>query len=225
MPTASRRRISRVAESNGALAEQFDDLAQQHEAANLGMWVFLVTEMLFFGGLFAGYTVYRASYPEAFREASHHLDLLLGSFNTVVLITSSLTMALAVHSAQEGRRRALIVCLLLTLVLGAVFLGIKGTEYAHKFDERLVPGIDFVYGEPHAGQVELFMLFYFVMTGLHALHLVVGLGLLGVLAVLAWRGRFSADYYAPVETGGLYWHFIDIVWIFLLPLLYLVGKH
>ena len=195
-----------MAEGNSALAEQFDDLAQQHEAASLGMWVFLVTEMLFFGGLFAGYTVYRASYPEAFREASHHLDLLLGSINTVVLISSSLTMALAVHSAQEGRRRALVVCLFLTLVLGAVFLG-------------------FGYGGPHTGQVELFMLFYFVMTGLHALHLIVGLGMLGVLAVLAWRGHFSADYYAPVETGGLYWHFIDIVWIFLLPLLYLIGMH
>ena len=214
-----------MADDSGALAEQFDDLAQQHEAASLGMWLFLVTEMLFFGGLFAGYTVYRASYPEAFREASHHLDVLLGSINTVVLITSSLTMALAVHSAQEGRRRALIVCLLFTMVLGAVFLGIKGTEYAHKFEERLVPGIDFVYGGPHTGQVELFMILYFVMTGLHALHLVVGLGLLGVLAWLAWRGHFSADYYAPVETSGLYWHFIDIVWIFLLPLLYLIGRH
>jgi len=214
-----------VAEANGALAEQFDDLAQQHEAASLGMWVFLVTEMLFFGGLFAGYTVYRASYPEAFREASHHLDLLLGSINTVVLITSSLTMALAVHSAQEGRRRALIVCLLLTIVLGAVFLGIKGTEYAHKFEEGLVPGIDFGYNGPYTGQVELFMIFYFVMTGIHALHLAVGLGLLGILAWLAWRGHFSAEYYAPVETSGLYWHFIDIVWIFLLPLLYLVGMH
>jgi cytochrome c oxidase subunit III len=214
-----------VAEGNSALAEQFDDLAQQHEAASLGMWVFLVTEMLFFGGLFAGYTVYRASYPEAFREASHHLDLLLGSINTAVLITSSLTMALAVHSAQEGRRRVLIIYLLFTIALGAVFLGIKGTEYVHKFEERLVPGIDFAHGGTHPGQVELFMLFYFVMTGLHALHLVVGLGLLGVLAVLAWRGQFSADYYAPVETSGLYWHFIDIVWIFLLPLLYLIGLH
>ena len=224
MPTACLRRISRV-EDNAALAEQFDDLAQQHEAASLGMWVFLVTEILFFGGLFAGYTVYRTSYPEAFREASHHLDVLLGSINTVVLITSSLTMALAVYSAQAGRRRALVVYLLLTLVLGAVFLGIKSTEYAHKYEQGLVPGTLFAYSGPHPGQVELFMLFYFVMTGLHALHLIVGLGMLGILAVLAWRGQFSADYYAPVETGGLYWHFIDIVWIFLLPLLYLIGLH
>jgi cytochrome c oxidase subunit III len=214
-----------VAEGNSALAEQFDDLKQQHEAASLGMWVFLVTEILFFGGLFAGYTVYRTSYPEAFREASHHLDLLLGSINTAVLITSSLTMALAVHSAQEGRRRALIMFLLLTMVMGAVFLGIKGTEYVHKYEESLVPGVRFAYGGPHSGQVQLFLIFYFVMTGLHALHLTVGIGLLGVLAYLARRGHFSPDYYAPVETGGLYWHFVDIVWIFLLPLLYLIGTH
>src|SRR5262245_37855455 len=167
------------------------------------MWVFLVTEILFFGGLFAGYTVYRTTYPEVFREASHHLDLLLGTINTAVLITSSLTMALAVHGAQEGRRRALIAFLLLTMILGAVFLGIKGTEYAHKYRENLVPGIRFAYGGPHPGQVQLFLIFYFVMTSLHALHLIVGIGLLGVLTFLAWRGRFSADYYTPVETSGL----------------------
>jgi cytochrome c oxidase subunit 3 len=214
-----------VAEGNGALAEQFDDLTQQHEAASLGMWVFLVTEILFFGGLFAGYTVYRATYPEGFREASHHLDLLLGGINTAVLITSSLTMALAVHSVQEGQRRAVLRFLLLTLMLGAVFLGIKGTEYAHKYAEELVPGLRFGYSGPHTSQVQLFLSFYFVMTGLHAFHMLVGMALLGVLAFLAWRGHFSAAYYAPVETSGLYWHFVDIVWIFLFPLLYLVGLH
>jgi cytochrome c oxidase subunit III len=224
MLTGCRRRISRV-EGNGALAEQFDDLAQQHDAASLGMWVFLVTEILFFGGLFAGYTVYRATYSEAFREASHHLDLLLGSINTAVLITSSLTMAFAVHNAQEGRRRALIVFLLLTMIIGAVFLSIKVTEYAHKYEQDLVPGIRFAYGGPHPGQVQLFLIFYFVITSLHALHLTIGIGLLGVLAFMAWRGHFSADYYVPVETSGLYWHFIDIVWIFLFPLLYLIGTH
>jgi cytochrome c oxidase subunit 3 len=214
-----------VATEHGALAEQFDDLEQQHEAATLGMWVFLVTEILFFGGLFVGYTVYRTAYPEAFREASHHLDILLGGINTAVLIGSSLTMALAVHSAQEGESRALVRFLLLTMALGSVFLGIKGTEYAHKYHEHLVPGLRFAYEGPHAGQVQLFLTFYFVMTALHALHLTAGIGLLGVLALLAWRGRFSPAYYAPIETGGLYWHFVDIVWIFLFPLLYLIGAH
>jgi cytochrome c oxidase subunit 3 len=189
------------------------------------MWVFLATEVLFFGGLIVGYAVYRWTYPEAFQEGSHHLDLLLGSVNTAVLITSSLTMALAVHSAQEGRSRTLIAFLLLTMVLGVGFLGIKGTEYVHKYHENLVPGLRFDYSGPQAGQVELFLLFYFVMTALHALHLTVGLGVLGTLVVLAWRGHFSADYYAPVETSGLYWHFVDLVWIFLLPLLYLIGAH
>jgi cytochrome c oxidase subunit III len=211
--------------NQGMLAEQFDDLSQQHEAVTLGMWVFLVTEVLFFGGLFVGYSVYRTIYPEAFREASHHLDLLLGSVNTGVLITSSLTMALAVHSAQEGKRRGLIAFLLLTMLLGTVFLGIKGTEYTHKYHEHLVPGIRFDYQGAHAAQVQLFMIFYFVITALHALHLTVGIGLLGILAVLAWRVHFSPAYYAPVEISGLYWHFVDLVWIFLLPLLYLIGAH
>jgi cytochrome c oxidase subunit III len=214
-----------VVDNRGALAEQFDALTQQHEAASLGMWVFLATEILFFGSLILGYSVYRTIYPEAFREASHHLDLLLGSVNTTVLITSSLTMVLAVHSAQEGKRRALIVFLLLTMSIGVVFLGIKGTEYAHKYREHLIPGIRFEYTGAHTGPVQLFFIFYFVMTALHALHLAVGIGLLGVLVLLAWRDAFSADYYAPVETSGLYWHFVDIVWIFLLPLLYLIGAH
>jgi len=214
-----------VAASHDALAAQFDDLRQQHEAASLGMWVCLVTEILFFGGLFLGYTVYRTTYPEAFREASHHLDMLLGAVNTAVLIGSSLTMALSVHSAQEGKRRALVGFLLVTMLLGAVFLGIKGTEYTHKYHEHLVPGLRFEYDAPHAGQVQLFLALYFVMTGLHAFHLTVGIGLLGVLAVLAWRGCFSPDYYAPIETSGLYWHFVDLVWIFLFPLLYLIGVH
>jgi cytochrome c oxidase subunit III len=214
-----------VATSHGALAEQFDDLGQQHEAASLGMWVFLVTEILFFGALFVGYTVYHTLYAEAFREASHHLDILLGGINTAVLITSSLTMALAVHSAQEGQSRALIRFLLVTMALAVVFLGIKGTEYSHKYHQHLVPGLRFAYEGPHAGQVQLFLALYFVMTALHALHVTVGIGLLGVLALLTWRGHFSPDYYAPIETGGLYWHFVDMVWIFLFPLLYLIGAH
>jgi cytochrome c oxidase subunit 3 len=214
-----------LAESRAAAAHQFDDLAQQHEADTLGMWVFLLTEIMFFGGLFLGYTVYRSAYPQAFAEGSHHLDIWLGSINTVVLITSSLSMALAVHSAQTNACRGLIRFLLLTILLGLVFLGIKGTEYLHKFEEHLVPGANFVYPEPHAHQVQLFFSFYFGMTGLHAFHMIVGIGLLAALVWRAVQRRFSADYYAPVELIGLYWHFVDIVWIFLFPLLYLFGRH
>jgi cytochrome c oxidase subunit III len=214
-----------LSETRAVPAHQFDDPEQQHEAASLGMWAFLCTEMLFFGGLFLGYTVYRTLYPAAFTEGSHHLDILLGSINTAVLIGSSLTMALAVHSTQVGRRRALVAFLGLTMLLGSVFLGIKFVEYGHKFGEGLVPGAHFVYGGPFAAQVQLFFSFYFVMTGLHALHMVVGIGIMAVLAWSGWRGKFSPAYYTPVEIGGLYWHFVDVVWIFLFPLLYLLGRH
>jgi cytochrome c oxidase subunit 3 len=212
-------------EHHVALAHHFDDIEQQYEASGLGMWLFLLTEIMFFGGLFAGYTVYRSAYPVAFAEGSHHLDIVLGSINTAVLLGSSLTMALAVQAAQVGQRQALVGFLGLTILLGAVFLGIKGVEYAHKFTEHLFPGSQFVYEGANAGQVQLFFSFYIGMTAMHALHMVIGLGLLTVLALRAWRGRFSSTYYTPVEIVGLYWHFVDIVWIFLFPLLYLLGRH
>ncbi len=191
----------------------------------LGMWVFLVTEVLFFGGLFATYAVYRSSYPAAFAAASRELDLVLGAVNTGVLITSSLTMALAVHAAQVGERRQLIACLGLTMLLGAVFLGIKGIEYYHKFIEHHVPGPNFQFEPAHARHAQIFFSLYFVMTGLHALHIIVGIGVLLVMLFLSWRGTIAIDYYSPIETSGLYWHFVDIVWIFLFPLLYLIGRH
>lgn len=220
------RRWKLSAETHSAvLAHHFNDLEQQRKASTLGMWAFLITEIMFFGGLFTGYAVYRAAYPEAFAEASHHLDVLLGSINTAVLISSSLTMALAVHGAQVNDRKALIRFLLLTMFLGLVFLGIKLFEYAHKFAEQLVPGSNFHYEGAHAQQVQLFFSFYFAMTGMHALHMIIGIGILTVLVILAWRGRFSSVYYSPVELTGLYWHFVDIVWIFLFPLLYLIGLH
>jgi len=206
-----------------ALAHQFDDLAQQYEASNLGMWAFLLTEVMFFGGLFVSYTVYRTAYLAGFIAGSQHLNVLLGTLNTAVLLSSSLTMALAVHAAQEGHTRLLSRFVLLTMLLGLVFLGIKGSEYVLEYREGLVPVLKFVYSGPHAPQVQLFMIFYFVMTGLHALHMLIGLSLLTVLVVLAWRQQFSAAYHTPVEVIGLYWHFVDIVWIFLYPLLYLVG--
>jgi cytochrome c oxidase subunit III len=211
---------------SSAVAHQFDDAEQQREVVNLGMWAFLITEVMMFGGLFLGYTVYRAKYPQAFVEGSHHLDIGLGAFNTVVLICSSLTMALAVHAAQLDRRKGTVLYLLLTILLGSVFLGVKVIEYSSKWAQNLVPGVHFAFPEAQAPhQVELFYSFYFAMTGLHALHMIVGVALLGTLAVLAWRGKFSSEYYQPVEMSGLYWHFVDIVWIFLFPLLYLIGAH
>lgn len=208
-----------------ALAHHFDDLSQQYDAVHLGMWLFLLTEIMFFGGLFAGYTVYRLLYPEAFAAGSHHLDLLLGAINTVVLLASSLTMALAVQSAQEGQRQQLVTFLLLTIVFGLLFLGIKTVEYSHKFTDHLVPGKHFHFEGSLSAQVQLFFGFYFGMTGMHAVHMLIGLALLGLLTLRAWRGQLSPTYAAPVEMLGLYWHFVDIVWIFLFPLLYLLGRH
>jgi cytochrome c oxidase subunit 3 len=208
-----------------ALAHHFDSLDQQREATTLGMWVFLVTEVLFFGGLFTVYTVYRAWYPEAFAAASHELDVVLGTLNTAVLITSSLTMALAVHAAQMNQRKLLMVFLVLTILLGTTFLGVKGVEYYHKFVEHHVPGPGFQFEKEYARHAQLFFSLYFLMTGLHALHMIIGIGIM--LWMLAWarRGIITAEYYSPIEISGLYWHFVDIVWIFLFPLLYLLGRH
>ena len=208
-----------------ALAHHFDNLAQQGEASTLGMWVFLVTEVLFFGGLFLVYLVYRSTYPEAFIAGSHELDVLLGGINTAVLITSSLTMALAVHAAQTGHRRTLMIFLVVTMVLGAAFLGIKSVEYYHKFVEHHVPGPGFQFEEEYIRHAQLFFSLYFIMTGLHALHMIIGIGILAVITWMAIKGEFSPQWYAPVEIFGLYWHFVDIVWIFLFPLLYLVNRH
>ena len=208
-----------------AIAHHFDDMDQQRDAATLGIWIFLVTEVLFFGGMFLTYIVYRTSYPLAFAAASHHLDVVLGGTNTAVLILSSLTMALAVRSAQTSKKRALIVFLIATMVLGGVFLGIKGVEYHHKFVEHHVPGASFSFDEPHARGAEIFFSLYFMMTGLHAVHMIIGIGILLTLVAMAAKGRFDASYYNPVEVAGLYWHFVDIVWIFLFPVLYLIGRH
>ena len=208
-----------------ALAHHFEDLGQQSEAATLGMWVFLVTEVLFFGGLFATYAVYRAFYPTAFAAASRELDIVLGAVNTGVLITSSLTMALAVRSAQLGQRRATAALLVLTMILGAAFLGIKSVEYYHKFAEHHVPGAGFQFEKEYARHAQIFFSLYFMMTGLHALHMVIGIGILTVMLIWTWRGTINSEYYSPVDISGLYWHFVDIVWIFLFPLLYLIGRH
>jgi cytochrome c oxidase subunit 3 len=206
------------------LQHHFDTLGQQHEAATLGMWLFLITEVMFFGGLFLAYMLYRVWYPEAWAEGSYQLNLTLGAINTVVLIGSSLTMALAVRSAQTGLRRATVVWLILTMLLGLTFLVIKYFEYAEKFEHHHVPGSNFSFPGPHGAQVQIYFSLYFLMTGLHATHMLIGFGLLSVIAWMAHRGRFSPQWSTPVEMSGLYWHFVDIVWIFLFPLLYLVDR-
>jgi cytochrome c oxidase subunit III len=208
-----------------ALVHHFPNLEEQKEASTLGMWVFIAQEVMFFGGLFCMYAVYRALYPQAFAAGSHHLSVGLGAFNTVVLIGSSLTMALAVHAAALGKRRQIVAWLILTIILGSVFLGVKAIEYGDKFEHHLVPGPRFHFEGPLAREAQIFYSLYFAMTGLHALHMIVGIPILATMAFLAQRGRFTPEYYTPVEITGLYWHFVDIVWIFLFPLLYLIGAH
>jgi cytochrome c oxidase subunit 3 len=216
---------------DAGLAHQFEDLEQQQEADFLGIWLFLVTEIMFFGGLFAAYAIYRWLYFAAFDGGSHILDVRLGAANTIVLLGSSLTMALAVRSAQAGNRRALIWFLISTLILGGIFLGVKAYEYDQKFVEHVVPSLDWAPegatlarlapgGLDHA---QIYFFFYFAMTGLHALHMIIGMGFLIWLVSRARKDNFTPHYFAPVEVVGLYWHFVDIVWIFLFPLLYLIG--
>ena len=207
------------------LQHHFEDLGQQHEASTLGMWVFVAQEVMFFGGFFIAYAVYRAMYPAAWAAGADLQNWKIGAANTAVLIGSSLTMALAVWAAQTKRRMVTVVMLVLTLVLGSIFLGVKAYEYSHHIHEGLFPGKHFTYshGDPALRPgIQMFMLFYFGLTGLHALHMVIGAGLLLWFIWRAWANHFGPEYYAPIEIMGLYWHFVDIVWIFLFPLLYLI---
>jgi cytochrome c oxidase subunit 3 len=208
-------------------AHQFDTLEQERESSTLAMWLFLVTEIMFFGGLFTAYVVYRSKYPAAFEAASHTLNTVIGGGNTVVLICSSLTMALAIWAAQMSWRKGIVIFLLATIGLGSVFLGVKGYEYHEKFVEHHVPGPSFHFEHPGVDpdNAQIFFTLYFVMTGVHAAHMIVGIGVLIVLTILSWKGKFDAEYHNPLEMTGLYWHFVDIVWIFLFPLLYLLGAH
>lgn len=207
------------------LQHHFEDAEQQFDSAVFGTWVFLVTEIMFFSGMFMAYILYRSWYPEAFAHASHHLDIKMGTLNTAILIGSSYTVVMAVHSAQHGKIQALLRNLLATVGLGLAFLVIKAFEYHHKFVDGLVPGPYFTYTGPDAPQQELFFSVYFAMTGLHALHMVIGIGLFLWLVIQTMRGQYSEEYFTPVECTGLYWHFVDLVWIFLFPLLYLIGRH
>jgi cytochrome c oxidase subunit 3 len=206
------------------LKPQFDDAEQERVASDLGIWLFLATEILFFGALFAAYTITRIRYPEAFAVASRLTNITLGSINTGVLLTSSLTMALGVRAAKLGARKALIGWMGVTVVLGITFLAIKSTEYYLDYTGHLVPALDFAHAGVHAGQVEIFFYMYFFMTGVHSIHMLVAICLVSVLIAMAWRKSFSPEYFTPVELGGLYWHLVDIVWIFLYPLLYLVSR-
>ena len=208
------------------LQHHFDTMGQQAEASTLGMWVFLVTEIMFFGGLFMAYLVYRHQSPQGFQEASHHLDVFWGTLNTALLIISSLTMALAVRAAQTSQKpKTQVMWLVSTMILGAGFLGIKAIEYTEKFRDHIVPGPNFQWEGLYPKPAEQFYSLYFAMTGLHALHMVIGLGIMTVITIMAWKKQFDREYYTPVEVAGLYWHFVDIVWIFLFPLLYLIGGH
>jgi cytochrome c oxidase subunit III len=244
-----------------ALAHQFDSMEQQQDASTFGMWVFLLTEIMMFGGLFTAYLIYRIKFYPAFVAGSSSISVSWGFANTLVLIGSSFTMAMAVWSAQTGRRKGQVWFLIGTMILGAAFLGVKAKEYYDKWDECHIPGIGSqVIGKPFntwggcdvknpklgniadeirekdpkvpevaavqiAKRTEIFFSFYFAMTGLHAFHMVIGLGLLTWLLLRAKSGEFGPSYYTPVELGGLYWHFVDIVWIFLFPLLYLISRH
>jgi cytochrome c oxidase subunit III len=246
--------------SSAHLAHHFDTLKQQYDAAKLGMWIFLMTEVLFFGGLFCAYAVFRACHPEIFVDGHKFLDKPLGAANTVVLIFSSLTMALAVRAVQLGRRRQLVGLLAVTILCGAAFLGVKGVEYKHKWDHQMVPGQAKIAAwfsheegeEPRKGfhpdeayireylaaegfrdmpQAEFarrvehlgtFMSVYFSLTALHALHVIIGVGVIAWILIGAARGRFGSQYFTPVDLTGLYWHLVDMIWIFLFPLLYLI---
>jgi cytochrome c oxidase subunit 3 len=207
------------------LRHHFESAEQQKDCATAGMWVFLVTEIMFFGGLFLAYFVYRQAYPAAFASASNKTNLLIGAFNTTVLICSSLTMALAVNAASLGKRKLIVLFLILTLLLGGAFLGVKAYEYHDKWVHHEVPGANFeCEGCADAGHASLFFSLYFGMTGLHATHMLVGFFILVYLIWQANKGAYTGKWYTPVEMFGLYWHFVDIVWIFLFPLLYLIDR-
>jgi len=213
-----------------ALQHHFADMEQQQETSTFGMWMFLLTEIMFFGGLFTAYLVYRSSYYQAFVEGSQKMDIRWGATNTAVLICSSLTMALGVRAAQTGKRKLMVWLLLATIGFGLMFLGIKGIEYHEHWEHHEFPGPNFHFEtiDKTAGtdpaHTEIYFSLYWAMTGLHATHMVVGVGLVAWLVILGMRGAFTPSYFTPVEIIGLYWHFVDLVWIYLFPLLYLISK-
>jgi len=210
------------AHAHPRLVPHFEDLPRQIHAARFGMWIFLATEILLFAGLFVAFAEYRTVYPGTFERASRTLDLPLGTLNTVLLLTSSFSVAASIHLARHGRRRAATVALLATLACALAFLVIKAFEYQHKLHEGALPGPWYRFEAVRGPGASLFFTLYFLMTGLHAIHVTIGMGVLGWLAWRTRRGDFDEAYHLPLELGGLYWHLVDIVWIFLYPLLYLV---
>ena len=209
--------------SDAQVAEQFVELDQQHGADRLGMWIFLSTEVMFFGGILLAYTVYRCINPGLFEQASHHLDVLFGAIDTAVLLSSSLTMALSVRALQLGQKWVSCGLLCATACFGMIFLILHGCEYYHEWHEHLFPGRSFHYEGPNPDRAQMFFVIYFCLTGLHSLHVLIGVILLLFLAVLVATGRLDRPRIMALEITGLYWHFVDIVWVFLFPLLYLPG--
>lgn len=220
---------------NLALRHHFATEQQQKNAASLGMWLFIVTEIMFFGGMFCAYLIYRLEYFNAFAAGSQQLNIYLGAVNTAVLLVSSVTVVLAVKAAAAGARKQLVGYLVVTVILGLTFLVIKGFEYKEKFEKHHVPGPTFQFNEPFddlgkkipvsSNEAQLFFSLYFAMTGMHALHMIIGCGLFTGLAILAWKGHYTSEYFTPIENAGLYWHLVDIIWIYLFPLLYLISRH
>lgn len=201
----------------------FASMEQQFDAAKMGMWIFLVTEILLFSGMFVAYAVFRYWAPEAFFEAGQHLDVVAGSVNTVVLLTSSLTIVLAVRSIQDDEQKKMIGYLAATVLLAGVFMVIKYFEYTHKFHLGIYPGEFYNFAELDMAYVPVYFSIYFVMTGIHGIHVLLGMALIGWLIYRGSKGHFDSSWYTPVEMVGLYWHIVDIIWIFLFPLLYLVD--
>ncbi len=210
-------------EHNPNLAHHFFTMEQQHESLKLGVWLFLVTEILLFGGLFCVYAVYRNWHPDMFIAAHKFLDVKMGAINTLVLIGSSVTMALAIRSLQKNRPDQTVLLLIVTILCAFVFLVIKYFEYSHKIHLGLLPGKFFSNTEVMGSNPQLFFSAYFAMTGLHGLHIIIGMGFLSFLLYQTMNGKYSSEYYSPVEMGGLYWHLVDLIWIYLFPLLYLIG--
>ncbi len=224
--TATAQHGGQTAHHPPHLKHYFVSSEQQFDAAKMGMWLFLITEMLLFSGMFVAYAVYRFLQPEVFAQSSELLNPWLGGLNTIVLLASSFTVAMSIHFAQKNDQRKLVLNLLLTLAFATVFMVVKYFEYTDKFSHGIFPGGHFAphgdyqgYDIPYA---PIFFSIYFVMTGIHGVHVLIGMALFGWLAWRAKRGDFSSEYYTPVELTGLYWHLVDIIWIFLFPLLYLI---